>query len=109
MSEVQGRVRVQRVARKGEIIEIRTTINHPMENGKRRDKNGALIPKRYITYFKCLYNKREVFRAEWHPSVSANPFLSFFVTATESGRIDFEWIEDTGRVFKKFAEITVES
>ncbi len=109
MSEVQGRVRVQRVAYKGEIVEVKTTINHPMENGTRKDKEGNLIPKRYITHFKCTYNNKEVFRAEWYPSISANPFLSFFVTAIESGNIDFEWREDTGKVFKKSAEIIVES
>ncbi len=109
MSEVQGRVRVQRVAYKGEIVEVKTTINHPMENGTRKDKEGNVIPKKYIKYFKCTYNDKEVFRSEWHPSISANPFLVFFLTAIESGNIYFEWIEDTGRVFKKSAEIIVES
>lgn len=109
MSEIKGRVRVQKTAKKGEVIEIKTTISHPMENGTRKDEYGNLIPRQYITSFRCVYNSTEVFRAEWQPSVSANPFLSFFVTATESGKLEFEWTEDSGKIFKESADITVES
>ncbi|KAF0144795.1 MAG: sulfur oxidation protein SoxZ [Rhodospirillaceae bacterium] len=108
MSEVKGRARVQKTARKGDVIEIKTTISHPMENGTRKDGHGNVVPRKYITGFKCLYNGTEIFRSEWQPSVSANPFLSFFVTATESGMLDFEWTEDTGQVFKESSNITVE-
>ena len=109
MSEIQGRVRVPRVVRRGENIEIKTTINHPMENGRNKDKDGKIIDIKYIKDFKCFYNDKEIFRSEWHPSISANPFLSFFIRARESGNISFEWIENTGKVFKKSAEIIVES
>ncbi|MDU6726779.1 MAG: thiosulfate oxidation carrier complex protein SoxZ, partial [Bradyrhizobium sp.] len=38
----------------------------------------------------------------------ANPFLSFFTTASESGRFEFEWIGDNGFVATASAAITVE-
>lgn len=109
MLEVKGRVRIQKTAKKGEVIEIKTTISHTMENGARKDGHGALIPRKYITGFKCIYNGTEVFHSEWQPSVSSNPFLSFFVTAIKNGTLDFEWTEDTGQVFKASADITVEN
>ncbi|VBB69276.1 Sulfur oxidation protein SoxZ [invertebrate metagenome] len=108
MPEIQGRVRVPKFAKKGEIIEIKTTINHPMENGYRKDKSGHIIPKQYITEFKCIYNKKEVFYTEWYPAISSNPFFSFFIVANESGNIYFEWIENTGQVFKQSAVIAIE-
>lgn len=108
MSEVKGRVRVQKTAKKGDTIEIKTTISHPMENGSRKDEQGNVIPKKYITAFKCTYNGTVVFHSEWQPSVSVNPFLSFFVMASESGKLEFEWTEDTGQSFKEMAEISVE-
>ena len=108
MSEVKGRVRIQKTAKKGDIIEIKTTISHPMENGSRKDEQGQPIPKKYITAFKCTYKGTVVFHSEWQPSVSANPFLSFFVVAAESGKLEFEWTEDTGQSFKETAEIAVE-
>jgi sulfur-oxidizing protein SoxZ len=30
------------------------------------------------------------------PGIAANPYLRFFVTARESGTLDFEWIDDAG-------------
>lgn len=108
MLDVRGRVRVQKTAKKGEIVEVRTTINHPMESGTRKDENGNILQKKYITTFRCVYNGTEVFRSEWQPSVSVNPFLSFFITANKSGKLDFEWIEDSGQVFKESTNISVD-
>ncbi|HXH12547.1 MAG TPA: thiosulfate oxidation carrier complex protein SoxZ [Alphaproteobacteria bacterium] len=104
---ITPRIRVPRQARKGEIIEIKTLISHPMETGYRRDTQGRLIPRHIIHTFTCTYNDIEVFRADWHPAVAANPYLAFYTTATESGRLRFEWIDDDGTVYTAEAEITV--
>ena len=40
-------------ARKGEVIEIKTLINHVMETGFRRDTVGQAIPRDIITRFTC--------------------------------------------------------
>jgi sulfur-oxidizing protein SoxZ len=101
------RIRVPRQARKGEIIEIKTLIAHPMETGYRRDVQGKLLPRQIIHTFTCRYNGEEVFRADWHPAVAANPFLAFYTVATESGRLHFEWIDDDGTIYAAEADITV--
>jgi sulfur-oxidizing protein SoxZ len=103
----EPRIRVPRQARKGETIEIRTLISHPMESGHRRDVQGQLIPRHIIHTFRCTYNNEEVFRADWHPAVAANPYLLFYTVATESGRLRFEWVDDDGTVYTTEAEITV--
>ena len=36
------------------------------------------------------------FRADLFPAISANPFMSFFTTITESGKFEFEWVGDKG-------------
>ena len=102
------RVRVPAQAKKGEVIEIKTLISHPMETGHQRDVQGQLIPRRIIHTFICTYNGEEVFRADWHPAVAANPYLAFYTVATASGRLRFEWIDDDGSVYSTEAEITVE-
>ena len=104
---ITPRIRVPRQARKGEIIEIKTLISHPMETGYRRDTQGRLIPRHIIHTFTCTYNDIEVFRADWHPAVAAKPSLAFDTTATESGRLRFEWVDDDGTVYTAEAEITV--
>jgi sulfur-oxidizing protein SoxZ len=103
----QPRIRVPRRAKQGEVIEIKTLISHPMETGHRRDTQGALIPRQIIHTFTCTYNGEEVFRADWYPAVAANPYLTFYTVATESGRLHFAWIDDDGTVYATEADITV--
>ena len=83
-------------AKRGEIIEIKTLISHPMETGFRRTQLGALIPRDIIRRFVCTYNGDEVFRAELFPAISANPFIAFTTVATESGTLEFDWTGDNG-------------
>ena len=61
----------------------------PMETGYRRTQLGALIPRDIIRRFVCTYNGTEVFRAELHPAIAANPFIVFSTVATESGTLEF--------------------
>ena len=103
----EPRVRVPSTAKKGEIIEIKTMVSHPMDSGHNRDVYGKLIPRYIIHTFTCTYNGEEVFRADWHPAITANPYLTFSTVATESGRLRFEWIDDKGTVYATEAEITV--
>ena len=67
-----------------------------METGFRRTERGALIPRNIIQLFVCTYNGVEVFRAELHPAIAANPLLSFTTVATESGTLEFRWTGDNG-------------
>ena len=101
-------LRVPASAAPGEVVEIRTLIQHPMETGFRPGENGALHPRDIIRRFICLYNNRPVFDAELHPAIAANPFITFFTTATESGKFEFEWIGDNGYSSTASASIIVE-
>jgi len=44
----QALVNVPAKAKRGEVIEIKTLISHPMETGYRHDTNGASIPRGVI-------------------------------------------------------------
>jgi sulfur-oxidizing protein SoxZ len=101
-------INVPAKAKRGEIIEIKTLIQHEMETGFRVGTNGQVIPRDIITDFICKYNGEEIFRAELHPAISANPFFTFFTVATESGTISFEWSGDNGFAVSETATITVE-
>ena len=95
-------------AKRGEIIEIKTLIAHPMETGYRLDNKGAAIPRDIINSFRCTYNGEEVFRAELFPAIAANPFIAFFTVATQSGTLEFKWTGDNGFAETAIAKITVE-
>jgi sulfur-oxidizing protein SoxZ len=101
-------INVPPTAKRGDIIEIKTLISHPMESGYRVGTNGSLIPRDIITVFTCTYNGAEIFRAELSPAIAANPFIAFFTTATESGTLAFQWSGDNGFTASDTAAITVE-
>jgi sulfur-oxidizing protein SoxZ len=101
-------VNVPRQARRGEIIEIKTLVSHPMETGHRRNQVGAVIPRDIIRRFVCTYNGTEVFGAELHPAIAANPFIVFSTVATESGTLTFQWTGDNGFSVTESAAITVD-
>jgi sulfur-oxidizing protein SoxZ len=92
-------INVPAKAKRAEVIEIKTLVSHPMETGYRRD---------IISRFVCMYNSVEVLRADFFPAMAANPFLSFFTVATESGTIEFQWTDDHGNTQTASASIEVE-
>ena len=101
-------INVPAKAKRGEIIEIRTLTSHIMETGFRRTAAGDIVPRDIITSFTCRYNGTEIFRADLFPAIAANPYLSFFTVARESGKFEFEWIGDDGFSSTATASITVE-
>ena len=95
-------------AKGGEILEIKTLIQHPMETGYRLDSNGAKTARDIINRFACTYNGEEVFRAELFPAIAANPFIAFSTIATETGELVFTWTDDDGQSQTESRKITVE-
>ena len=101
-------INVPATARKGEIIAIKTLISHEMETGYRHDNVGKPIPRDIITEFVCTYNGQEIFRAELFPAIAANPFVTFFTIAAESGELVFRWTDDHGQTQTEVRQIIVE-
>jgi sulfur-oxidizing protein SoxZ len=101
-------INVPRKAKRGDVIEIKTLMSHIMETGFRHTMAGDLVPRDIITSFVCRYNGAEVFRADLFPAIAANPFISFFTIAKDSGKFEFEWIGDNGFSETASAAITVE-
>ena len=91
-----ARILVPAQAKRGESVEIRIAIQHPMETGFRFDNSGKSIPKNTITNLVCRYNGAEVFRAEMGSGIAANPYLQFYIVAKDSGNVEFSWVDDQG-------------
>lgn len=100
-------INIKRQLTRGEAFEIRVLIAHPMENGQRRDVQGRPIPRDIINHFTCTYLGVTVIDAEFHPAIAANPFLSFWATATESGEIVLTWTDDHNTVQTERIAVTV--
>lgn len=102
-----ARIRLPQTVKKGEVFEVKTLITHVMESGQRRDSAGKPIPRKILNKFICSYNGKEVIKMDLAPAIAANPYIAFFLTATESGTLDFAWTDDDGTVFKETAKVTV--
>jgi sulfur-oxidizing protein SoxZ len=102
-----ARIQVPAQAKRGEVIEVRIAIQHPMETGFRYDYVGARIPKNVINRLVCRYNGTEVFRAEMGSGISANPYLQFHTVAEASGELVFDWVDDEGKTGSERAQLVV--
>ena len=95
------------IIRKGDIITLKATISHPMESGYRRTETGVEIPRNLIRHFSCRYDGEEIFSCDFHPAISANPFLAFTTIATRTGPVSFHWTGDNGFAHREDAVLTV--
>ena len=91
-----ARVSMPASARRGEIVTIKTLIQHDMETGYRRDADGRIIPRDIIVTFVATYAGEEIFRADTFPGISANPFVAFTTLATETADLVFTWTDLAG-------------
>lgn len=101
-------INVPAKAAKGQIVEIKTMLSHPMETGFRPDNQGKLIARDIINRFECLFEGEPVFAADLHPAISANPFFTFTMAATNSGELTFRWKGDSGEITEEKRKFVVE-
>lgn len=100
-------VSMPKTATKGEIVPIRVIVQHDMESGFRHTERGVRVGRDIIRDFVCIYDGVEVFRAELHPAMGANPTFSFFTTATKTGTLEFKWTGDNGYASSVTSALTV--
>jgi sulfur-oxidizing protein SoxZ len=98
MTLAVARVSMPAEAKRGEVVEIKALIRHPMETGYRFDAMGRRVPRHIIERFRVDYAGEEVFRMELTQGVSANPFFVFSTVATVSAELVFTWEDDRGQV-----------
>ena len=107
MSSIKPRVKVPKEVSIDEIVEIKTLIRHPMHSGRMKDADGQTVPRQIINSFIAKFNGKKVFQMDLEPSISTNPYIVFQYKAKESGKFDFEWIDDSGEKYFISKEMVV--
>ena len=102
------RIQLPAKARRGDLVEVRIIIQHPMETGFRYDSMGRRTPRNAIHTLACRYAGREVFRAAMSTGIAANPYLRFFTRAVETGDLEFSWIDHENLAGSASARLLVE-
>jgi sulfur-oxidizing protein SoxZ len=103
----QPRIRLPAQAKVGDVIEIKTLIQHVMETGQRKDSDGKPIPRFIINAFSASFAGAEVFKAELSPGISANPYIAFFMRVPGPGEFELTWIDDSGAKISEKVKLNV--
>ena len=101
------RISMPAEAKKGDSVEIKALVRHPMETGYRVDSMGQLIPRNVLTQLVVTFNGAEIFRMQMQQGIAANPFLSIVLRAAESGELVFTWTGDEGAMIVERKTLTV--
>jgi sulfur-oxidizing protein SoxZ len=76
---------------------VRVLMSHEMETGQRKDSAGNVVPAHFIQSVVASHNGRQVFRAEWGPAVSKNPYLQFQFGGAKAGdKVQITWVDNKG-------------
>ncbi len=98
--------KIRATARDGN-TEVRVLMQHEMDNGRRKDEAGNLIPAWYITEIKALHNDKIVLQGRFGTSVSKNPYLVFrFTGGTIGDKIALSWLDNQGNTRSDEVEIS---
>ncbi|OWU83446.1 sulfur oxidation protein [Oceanicola sp. 22II-s10i] len=106
-NDAKPRVKVPKSASAGEVITIKSLINHQMESGQRKGSDGNLIPRSIINRFTCDFNGQNVVDVKMEPAISTNPYFEFDAKVDASGEFKFTWYDDDGSVYEDVKPITV--
>jgi sulfur-oxidizing protein SoxZ len=96
------RVRLPRSASRGEVIEIRTLIDHPMVTGL-----SSPAPRDMLDRFEARMNGQTVFTFDFDNGTSANPYIVFFVRIEETSAFEFVWTHEDGATISAEGEVRV--
>jgi sulfur-oxidizing protein SoxZ len=100
------RIRIPRSVRAGEVFEIRTLIEHPMETGLRQD-GGRAVPRDLLNRVVVRVNGEVALQAELRNGTAANPYHVFFLRLDRTSELDFTWTAERGRTTRATARVTV--
>jgi len=90
----------------GDLMNLRAVITHPQETGLKLNAFNQYVPLRIIEQLRCRFLGEEVIRIRPEPAISTNPYFSFFMTADDPGRLEFEWLDTTGEIYTEAALVS---
>ncbi|SDR16892.1 sulfur compound chelating protein SoxZ [Rhizobiales bacterium GAS191] len=90
----------------GDMTEVQSLIQHPMDSGFVKDAKGELIAPHYIETVRFVHDGRIVFTAMWGPAVSKDPYLKFsFAGGKKGDDLRVSWVDNKGAADSLVAKI----
>ena len=100
-----ARVLVPTTIRRGDVIDVRALVEHPMATGLFRDPDGHPIPAHFINDVSVTYGDREVAHFVWTSGISRDPFVEFPLRADREAPLAFTWKDNRGGVYSQRVDI----
>lgn len=95
-----------RATLKGDTVDLRVLMLHPMETGQRKNSKGEIVPMHFIQSVVITHNGKTVLDAQWSQAVARNPFLGLRIKGAKAGdKINVTWVDNKGD--KRTDEATV--
>jgi len=100
-------IKLPEKAQQGYEVFVRARMDHVMESGWHKTEEGETIPPNRIREFTCDYNGKTVFKASFEAGAAPNPYLGFYIRASETGSVECHWITEEGKRLTTSAVLTV--
>ena len=72
---------------KGDYVEVKVLISHPMDTGRKKTDDGELIPAHFVQLLTATLNGQPVLEAQWGTGISKNPYLTFRLRNAKVGDV----------------------
>ena len=93
-----GRIKIKAVEKSGTVT-VKALIKHPMETGRRKDKDGNLVPSHHISELKVMVNGNEVMEGQWGTGISKNPYMSLQYHGKKGDRVKLQLLDNQNNHF----------
>ncbi len=72
---------------KGDYVEVKVLMSHPMDTGRKKNDDGELIPAHFVQLVSATLNGQPVLEAQWGTGISKNPYLTFRLKNAKLGDV----------------------
>ena len=86
-----------RATLKGDVVDVRVLMGHPMETGQRKDGSGNIVPRHFIQEVVVRVGGKVALEGEISQAVSRNPVFSFRLKGVAKGdKLEISWLDNKG-------------
>lgn len=92
---------------KGDYVEVKVLMSHPMETGRKKGDDDKLIPAHFVQLVTATLNGKPVLEAQWGTGIAKNPYLTFRLKSAKLGdAISVTWHDNFGETATQAIEVT---
>ena len=82
---------------KGDYVEVKVLMSHPMETGRRKADDDNVVPAHFVQLLTATLNGKPVLEAQWGTGIAKNPYLTFRLKGANIGdKVAVTWHDNLG-------------